>query len=678
MAGGRRRTSTTADERSRRLRGRPGLGAWMALLLHAAIFVPLIVVVLVLGGRQAAQREQLAQEEAESLDVAWERINPDDLADDLPPIDKAPRPPERAKSKTPTPKDELPEKPEKPDEIVQPTPEQPPPPKPPEPPRKHEKLVDLDNERDDPAPDDAKYLAQKNNRAEVETRARDTNLERESKGEEPGSEPSQRKEETTGGPEARVAQFEKVESQLGRRAPSSKPSATPELERGPADPRRSVLAMREAQPRSHAISPETANPNLPADPDGPRALPHDDLQSAADMPDRDGAAERTKLRLSANDLDYLFGDQVEADRRLAEKRQSQKRGRFSKRIGQVASALENFIPEVQPGNQTALSTRAAPFAAYLAGMHRSIHELWGFGFLWDLDGKPVGDPMNDRNLWTRLEIVLAGDGTVDNVKVIHSSGLTSFDVAAVDVVYSAGPYPDPPKVIRSGNGKIYLHWSFHRDERQCATFGADYYILDNAPAGADRGSAEEASVPLDPRPAAHTDRPDRRLEHLSRADGHRHAHGDAHGEREARPVIEESNPFEARAAEEERPRATDPLARRTAEQFFGGFVAGRAGDMVKAAAFPFRALDGGVAADSAGTLQPQLQALIDEAGSARRLHSLNLYSAAGLRAAIGWAPPHYAADHRLLFAVAVAGANTFVAVLRSHMGAFKVAALVRR
>ena len=25
-----------------------------------------------------------------------------------------------------------------------------------------------------------------------------------------------------------------------------------------------------------------------------------------------------------------------------------------------------------------------------------------------------------------------------------------------------------PREIRSGNGKIYIHWSFHRDERQCA------------------------------------------------------------------------------------------------------------------------------------------------------------------------------------------------------------------
>ena len=55
------------------------------------------------------------------------------------------------------------------------TPPLPPMPKPER--REHEKMVDLYNDKDVEAPPDAKYLAQKNNRAEVETRARDTNLD---------------------------------------------------------------------------------------------------------------------------------------------------------------------------------------------------------------------------------------------------------------------------------------------------------------------------------------------------------------------------------------------------------------------------------------------------------------------------------------------------------------------
>ena len=64
---------------------------------------------------------------------------------------------------------------------------------------------------------------------------------------------------------------------------------------------------------------------------------------------------------------------------------------------------------------------------------------------------------------------------------------------------------DPPREIRSKNGKIYLHWSFYRDARQCATSGVEPFILDNPPADGDTVAAS-LCVPLrrlwfDPPPA---------------------------------------------------------------------------------------------------------------------------------------------------------------------------------
>src|SRR5205823_5493518 len=52
-----------------------------------------------------------------------------------------------------------------------------------------------------------------------------------------------------------------------------------------------------------------------------------------------------------------------------------------------------------------------------------------------------------------------------------------FDVAAIDSVMSAAPFPRPPQAIRSANGKVYLDWQFHRDDRACGTFGVDPHIL---------------------------------------------------------------------------------------------------------------------------------------------------------------------------------------------------------
>jgi hypothetical protein len=124
-------------------------------------------------------------------------------------------------------------------------------------------------------------------------------------------------------------------------------------------------------------------------------------------------------------------------------------------------------------------------------MHRRIHELWGFGQIEVWDEQPATSPVNDRRLMTNVEIVLNADGTVDHTAFVQRSGYAPYDVAVFDVVYSAGPYPPPPATLHSADGKVYLHWRFYRDDRQCAPDGVDLYILplagpvDNRDGGAD-------------------------------------------------------------------------------------------------------------------------------------------------------------------------------------------------
>ena len=202
-----------------------------------------------------------------------------------------------------------------------------------------------------------------------------------------------------------------------------------------------------------------------------------------------------KLAFTAKDYEYLFGADAAAERKLAQQARSTHQGKFEKRLARVKSAVENFIPEVCPGNQTALNTRAAPFAAYIARMHRSIHELWGFGQLEEWDEKSGSSPFNNQNLVTELEIVLNGDGTVDRVGVVRTSGLTAYDVAAVDVVYSAGPTPIRRGPSAPRTGRSISTGTFYRDGRQCSPAFADPYILENASAAADKTTALDVPRP---------------------------------------------------------------------------------------------------------------------------------------------------------------------------------------
>jgi len=660
------------DSRADNLRGKPLLGLLLSVVLHTSFIVPLCIFAFILG--RAAETERLAEKalDDDAVDMDWETVTQDELPTDLPPIEDKP-PPRIAKAKP-----NLEEKPlaapeaevaeEKPPEEKPPEEKPPAPPPPPEQQRLHEKLVDLDqNEKVEPSPD-AKYLAQANNRTDKETRATDTNLEKELKGTEPSSQPSDNQDDRPGDADDKIARIADVASRLGREAPNTTPVAKPSTapSASPADRKRAILSMRQVESRPHTVTPETANPSLARDPDGLRTLPDEPeptnhATDNASHPDDQGA--KTRLRLTGQEMQYLFGKEMEADVRLAQTERSRRRGKFSRHLENARSALENFIPEVQPGNQTRLNTRAAPFAAYLANMHRNIHELWGFGFLPDLDGRTPSHPMNNRDLWTRLEIVLGGDGTVDNIKVIRSSGLVTFDVAAVDVIYSAGPYPEPPSVIRSKNGKIYLHWSFHRDERQCATFGADYFILDNPASDGDTHDA--TSVPR-LRPEKST--PSRKLSRLSNASGGEQAQ---HEHRVAEPDMDAQ-----RLAELHRPRDNDPVARRTAEGFFAGYVTGDAQKMMQFVGFPFSG-PGGVAASGPRQLESQLKGLFAESSARRGIQSLQIHSAAGLRSALHWVPEPFGDDHRLLFGVAIAGGDTFAVVLSPYLGGWKITALFR-
>ncbi|MDX2020539.1 MAG: TonB family protein [Deltaproteobacteria bacterium] len=635
------------------------------MLLHSSALGPLVALAVVFGAREAAER-------AEEVDVSWKQVDPDTLPQDLPPLSPEEPLPTKDRTAQAKPKDEdvkpepKPEEPKpeetKPEPKVAevPTPQEPPPPPPPQVERRHEKMVELDPDKEDPPPENANFLANKNSRAEQETMARETNLERERKAAEVASSPSNEKDDKPGDAENKIAQLEQTPSKAGRRAPNTTPSANPREAAAPSKPAApSVLSMRSEEKFAHTITPETVNQFLPRSKDGVIAMPERNLRSMQDMQSKAGPQTDARFKLSADDYDYLFGQDDQAAKALAQKARSSHKGKFTQRLEQGRSALENFIPEVKPGNQTALNARAAPFAAFIAGMHRNIHELWGWGFLSDLEGRSPSDPLNNLSLWTRLEIVLNADGTINNVKVIRTSGLSMFDVAAVDVIHSAGPYPEPPREIRSANGKIYLHWAFHRDERQCATFGADPFILNNPGESTDQ-SSNAFSMPAAPKVPGRALPAPKQLSRTQVPTGH---------------ASEESMETPPQA-QPELSRPDDPLARHAAEGFFLGLARGDAGQMVKWAGFPFHS-SAGSTAPSAGVLQGQLQGLLDELPNPHKLRSLNVYTSGGLRNAGLKPPAAFSTNPKALYAIALIGGETIIAPLLPQMGAWKVVGLFR-
>jgi TonB family protein len=677
-----------------RARGNLPRGALLSLLLHVHLLVPLGIVIWVYAGRQEAEREaRLAQE----IDVDFQAVDPADLPKDLPPVDpvpdelKPPKPPElKPLREKPTALAQKKKEEEKkaeakkdPEVIVPPLPPMPEPPAPPPPPppdRGHEKIVDQETDKNEPPPADADYLAQSNHKAKEQMQARNRALEK--------SAHTKPEDELPTADKAKVAELEDQKSALGRKAPQVTPHVNPEAAAAeqPEAARRSPLALRDPAPKAHELTPETADPSLPKAADGDVAIARPARGLPAD-PARANAHKRVKLALSQKDYEYLFGADAEAERRLVQKQRSTKPGKLQQRIARVQAALENFVPEIREGNLSDLSTRAAPFAAYIARMHRSIHKLWGFGQLEDWDELAGSSPLNNSHLATTLEMVLNRDGTVEKVGVVRMSGYLPFDAAAVDVVYSAGPYPDPPREIRSPDGKIYLQWTFHRDERQCTPAYARPVILAESPNANKPGHSDnpevapsQAPVTAPPPPAAPGSTGEGGPRRLRRFDDGRHRAGMQRLNEEVEAAEGHDGhthgppPPEAAAAATSA-RATDPAARAVAERWFKALSKGDIAGLTGMSVIPFKT--SGKDVTTRDVLTAMLKDLVREDVGAR---SVQVFSTAGLRAAIGKLPPNVDdGSGGQLYALASGGHNdALILILAQRGGSWKPVGLVRR
>lgn len=200
-------------------------------------------------------------------------------------------------------------------------------------------------------------------------------------------------------------------------------------------------------------------------------------------------------------------DTLRQDReRDAEQRRSRHRGSFQTMgLEKWRSAIENYVPSVKLGNTTALNTAAVPFASYLNDIHNRIHPVFAIRFLGSLDRLPSDHVMNGKDLSTNLEIVLDQEsGKLVRMGVTKTSGVTSFDVAALEAIQQSSPFGPPPKEIVSPDGRVYLHWEFYRNPfYACSTYFAHPFMLKAQPSSAPPALEAPPRPPFQEQPQQH-------------------------------------------------------------------------------------------------------------------------------------------------------------------------------
>lgn len=183
---------------------------------------------------------------------------------------------------------------------------------------------------------------------------------------------------------------------------------------------------------------------------------------------------------SMSDVSRAYAKKDDA---LVAKQRKNKRQRIFSNIKRrqklLKGSLENMIPEIKPGNHTSVNAAPAVYAGYMASIHRRIHKRWANDFLIGIDlHYPRSSPLQNPKLHTTLEFVInAKTGKFEAINIVKSSTELMFDAEAIDTSWAIGPRPNPPPQIVSPNGKIYIHWNFWRDGRQCGLFGAKVFLM---------------------------------------------------------------------------------------------------------------------------------------------------------------------------------------------------------
>lgn len=565
---------------------------------------------------------------------------------------------------------------------IKPPPPQPPPP-PPQPLIDHRmQMVDQDKFPDEQDNKDAHFLSQKNHKAAEETRAKETNLIREVQSPQAHeSEQSDNKQPDPGAKNDKLAELQNrngAKNEIPRNAPMQGDEGKRETQTPPGP-----LAMRDLTPKAaiDEVKEEKAREGLDKQEEGKGDLPMARVGQAGQRAVTPKMGGKVNLNLNHHMYDQIEGFQAaEAERRQAALAQkSHVAGhwdRMQQKFAAIRSSIENFTPAVKPGNQSELGTRASPFAAYITAMHRQIHKLFTLGFLSDIDARGDSAYANEE-LWTQLEIVVKGDGSVERVGIVHGSGLLAFDVAAIDSVMSAAPFPPPPSVIKSANGKVYLDWQFHRDDRACGTFGVDPHILTTVAENSEHDTSETGAQA-------------KAMEKAARAQG---ASGGGAGNLGQPVGANGEGPRRLQREPTPRPRGDDDIpsakppapevvvpevtseVRAAAEGWFAAYARGDAAWLAGWSATPFTAA-GEVVAKDATALKAMYKQLLGEASPKRAVSGLEVLTPAGIRGKLGGLPPG-GEPSDMLFAVGKAGGDEFILLLKKSSQGWRVCGVDR-
>jgi TonB family protein len=322
---------------------------------------------------------------------------------------------------------------------VAPPPQQQPqiPPPPPQESKEHGQIVDVAPSKDSRKPKDSRFLSERDNTVEKETRSRwagtqawENTLPAPSDGQKKGAAPKAEQGES------------------GKAALSAPGKEGPKRGGDGAD---RLATPRQSQQERLALAkpPAAGRGDLPVAPreDRPRVPGSGEVLKVPGEPGGAGEAEGGQRRSG------------ELDARLLPDAQS---------LARIAGGpAPNRLEDLEEGEGTALNTRSFKYATFYNRVGMSIYRQWDPNRAYrSRDPDYTMFPSRDRT--TIIDLVLDGtSGAIHFVKVLSSSGLDFLDDEIVRAARAAGPFPNPPAGLIE-NGEIHMMLAYTLEMRHAS------------------------------------------------------------------------------------------------------------------------------------------------------------------------------------------------------------------
>ena len=134
--------------------------------------------------------------------------------------------------------------------------------------------------------------------------------------------------------------------------------------------------------------------------------------------------------------------------------------------------ISKALKELPKGMETVLSTREFLYYSYYSRIKGKIRQYWE-----PIIKKKVAKILRQgrsiasaQDRITKIVIVLNDRGILEKVQVLGESGLRDLDSAAVEAFRAAAPFPNPPRGMVEGDGKIRIRWDFILEARNLRGF----------------------------------------------------------------------------------------------------------------------------------------------------------------------------------------------------------------